>query len=117
MNDTEIYESFGKKLKERRKELGLTQKDLANVLKITSSAVNHYENGNRKINIDMLNKMASCLDISVDELIGNENKQMPNYDKQMKRWYEIVGELNFNEKEFEELANYARYIVSKRKKW
>ena len=29
MNDTEIYESFGKKLKERRKELGLTQKDLA----------------------------------------------------------------------------------------
>ena len=41
---------------------------------------------------------------------------MPNYDKQMKRWYEIVGELNFNEKEFEELANYARYIISKRKK-
>ena len=39
MNDTEIYESFGKKLKERRKELGITQKDLANVLKITSSSV------------------------------------------------------------------------------
>ena len=28
MNDTEIYESFGKKLKERRKELGLTPKNI-----------------------------------------------------------------------------------------
>lgn len=115
MNDTEIYESFGKKLKERRKELNLTQRDLANLLSITPSAVNHYENGNRKINIDMLNKMAACLEISADELMGN-NKQISNRDNQMEKWHKFVNEFDFDEKEFDELANYARYIVSKRKK-
>lgn len=35
-------------------------------------------------------------------------------DKKIKKWTDAVGELNFNDQEFDELVNYAKYIISKR---
>ena len=56
-----------------RKELGLTQAQLAKKLHISTSAVGMYEQGRRQPNIEMLVALANTFDVSLDYLItGNE---------------------------------------------
>lgn len=46
--------SFGRRLKERREELGLKQSDLGKLLGVTGSAVGNYENGVSSPKADIL---------------------------------------------------------------
>ena len=56
-------------LKELRKEHKYSQYEMAKILNISQSDYNHYEKGRREPNIDMLIKIATLFDISLDELI------------------------------------------------
>lgn len=57
---------------ERRKEKGLTQKQLAEKLDVTDKAVSKWERGNGLPAIDYLQPLADALDISVSELLQGE---------------------------------------------
>ena len=61
---------FGTKLKELRKSAGLTQKQLADRLGVTSSVVSYYELAARTPSPDVLVKLAGIFHVSVDELLG-----------------------------------------------
>jgi len=61
---------FGEKLKELRKEFGITQQQLADALNITHSAVALYETNANNPSHEILFKMAEYFDISLDELYG-----------------------------------------------
>lgn len=56
------------KLKELRKEKGLTQQDIANLLKIPKSTYGFYEVGKTEPNIETLKKLANFYDVSLDFL-------------------------------------------------
>ena len=59
----------------KRKELGLTQQQLADKLKVSFQAVSKWENGTTYPNIEILYDLAIALDVTVDEiLIGNEKE-------------------------------------------
>lgn len=75
------------RLAELRKELNLTQEELANELKITRSALSLYEIGKRDPDTDTLNQFADYFGVSVDYLLGrtttrnfNEVKTNPRLD-------------------------------------
>lgn len=111
---------FGKRIKELRNEYGITQKELAKKLGVSQSTIAKYEYGERKITLTFIQELAKIFDITEDEIIGTKKEKElykfpPHFDKYTLKWYEAVGELNFNEHEFQELVNYAKYIVSKRK--
>ncbi len=62
-------------LKELRKAKNMTQSAVAEACGTTQSAYNHYETGRRNPKPDMLKKIASVLECTVDELIregGND---------------------------------------------
>lgn len=59
-----------KTIEEARKAKGLTQEQLAKLLGITQGAVAQWENGMTHPSFQMLPKVASALDVTVDELIG-----------------------------------------------
>ncbi|NLJ95878.1 MAG: helix-turn-helix transcriptional regulator [Clostridiales bacterium] len=59
---------FHNNLKLARKTRGYTQDEIAKLLNIAKSTYCHYENGNRKPNIDTLERIARILYISIDEL-------------------------------------------------
>ena len=63
----------GKVITEHRKELGLTQKELAVKLGVTDKAVSRWENGMNFPDIALMDSIAQTLDISVVELLGVEN--------------------------------------------
>lgn len=56
-------------LKERRKELHLTQKEIAASLGITSQAYGNYENSYRKIPITSLRQISTILQVDIGELV------------------------------------------------
>ncbi|MDR1488436.1 MAG: helix-turn-helix domain-containing protein [Holosporales bacterium] len=58
--------SIGKKLKTKRQELKLTQKDLASSVGVTSQQLQKYESGQSKISIEMLLNLCRELKVNFD---------------------------------------------------
>ena len=59
---------FGKWLKEQRLNLGLTQKELANLLGLTEESINYFENDKRTPGLCALKKLSDFFGISIYEL-------------------------------------------------
>ncbi|MBQ0017266.1 MAG: helix-turn-helix transcriptional regulator [Clostridiales bacterium] len=64
----EVFE----KLKELRKQKGLSQVEMAKVLNITQSTYNRYEKGLVEMNYISLIKVADFFNISLDELFDRK---------------------------------------------
>lgn len=60
----------GEVISKRRKELGLTQNQLAGFLNISFQAVSKWENGTAYPDIALLPKLAAALNTTVDALLG-----------------------------------------------
>lgn len=61
-----------------RKNIGLTQKDLAERLGISRQAYANYESGNREPDIQTLIKLSSFFDVSIDYLVGKSESVHKN---------------------------------------
>ena len=68
-------EKSGKLICEERKKLGLTQKELAEIIGVTDKAVSKWENGRGFPDISLLDPLSKALNISVTELIHGEKTE------------------------------------------
>ena len=66
--------NIGSVIKKYRKEAGYTQEEMANRLGVTTPAVNKWENGNSKPDIELLSPIARLLHISLDTLLSFQEK-------------------------------------------
>jgi len=64
------YIQMGKRIKQRRKELHLTQEALAERIGISVSFMGHIERGSRIASLDTLLAICIALDVSMDFIIG-----------------------------------------------
>lgn len=65
------YKEVGKRIKSRRKQLGLTQKRLAELVELSEGSVSRYESGSIKdAPTQKLNDFAKALNIEVAWIIG-----------------------------------------------
>ena len=62
--------TIGKVIRKYRKELGLTQEEMATSLGVNTPAVNKWENENTLPDINLLAPIARLLGISTDELLS-----------------------------------------------
>lgn len=69
------YEKIGLKIKENRKRLKLTQKELGEKIGKTESSIQKYEKGLTQIPNDVLEKLSEVFQMSVFELLS-ENRQI-----------------------------------------
>lgn len=65
-----FFIKLGRKIAERRRELGLTQVEVAERLHVSQQAVQGFEKGRRRVPVSTLPLLAQLLDVSVEELIG-----------------------------------------------
>lgn len=63
---------FSQRLRELRKQRGLTQEELAKELDIAKSSVSMYENGKRKPSFEVLEMFADFFNVNLDTLYGSE---------------------------------------------
>lgn len=66
---TDIYIKIGKRIRELREMLGLSQQDLARRLGTSRPAISQIENGERKVSADELITLSAILNISVENLM------------------------------------------------
>lgn len=65
---------FNEKLKELRKEKSLTQKQLAEILEVSTTCYAGYEQGYREPDFKTLKKICLFFDVSADYLLGLEDE-------------------------------------------
>lgn len=70
---------IGRLIYDKRKELGLTQAELAERLQITNKAVSKWENGDGMPDVNLLAPLAQELGLTVDELLNGQEK--PHIDE------------------------------------
>jgi transcriptional regulator with XRE-family HTH domain len=83
--------NFGTRLKESRKKMGITQKDLSSRLGIAQSTVANYENNTRFPGEIILREISEYLNTSIDYLMGIEET--------LERQGQVMTELTDNERD------------------
>ena len=66
---------FKERIKELRKEKGLTQKQIANELRVSEDTVYNWEKGRSEPSIVDLINLAIVLDVTIDYLVGRTRKK------------------------------------------
>ena len=80
----------GNLIKALRNEKGLTQKELAEKINVSTAAVSKWENGKGFPDISILEPLSSALGISIGELVkGEKNAEIQNTDSVAKDIIEI----------------------------
>ena len=78
---------IGKRLRTLRESLSLSQAKLAELLGITQSSINRYENGQSTPSVDLLRKYANFFDVSMDYIFARcDEPQGKLYYYQPKIW-------------------------------
>ncbi len=94
-DEKEYFKVLGSRVAHLRKELGLTQVQLAETLGISQQMVASYEVGRRRIPVSMLPSLAQALKVQTDALLGNETKTRSKRGpaSQLQRSIERISEL------------------------
>lgn len=100
--------AIGARIRLRRKDLGITQSDLAQVLGLTFQQVQKYERGVNRIAAGRLSMIASRLQTSVGQLLGIQEDGTPAYDAHLAIWLAEPGALEL-------LETYRRLTSAQRK--
>ena len=69
-DEREFFVAIGERIAALRKTHAITQVQLAATLEVSQSAINAYEQGQRRVPVSMLPLLARTLGVSVEELIG-----------------------------------------------
>lgn len=78
MNETELI-AIGKRIQNRRKQLGYTQEQLAEMMNVSIQMVSNLERGNKAIRIDNLVNLSQIRNISTDYILtGKQSPQDMN---------------------------------------
>ncbi len=89
---------FGSYIKLRRKELGLTQQDIAKVLLCSKQAISKYENDMISIDLSLLDKFAKVLKVDLTSFIKRKN-ELNNH---------FIYKFNFDSNRFKNSLRYLR---------
>ena len=66
----EFYRKLGKRIKELRERLGISQQSLSALLGVSRTAISQIENGDRKVSTDELVKLSDIFNLPVEWLLN-----------------------------------------------
>jgi transcriptional regulator with XRE-family HTH domain len=68
--DRAFFKALGARIAQLRREQGITQVQLAEILSVSQQTVNAYETAERRVPVSALPMLAKTLAVSLEELIG-----------------------------------------------
>lgn len=101
------------RIKEFREEQGIKQKELAAMIGIAPNTLSQYENGKREPDIETVKRMAAALNVTVDCLLGQQEKPAPSGDELDRELIEIWNTADLDERN--DLLEMARMLKNRRK--
>jgi transcriptional regulator with XRE-family HTH domain len=77
-NQHDQEETIGERMARLRRERGITQVELAEMLKVPQPMISAYENGGLRLHGELIVELTKILDVSADQLLGlKETKNGP----------------------------------------
>ena len=73
---------IGKRIKNRRRELKISQEQLAEILDVTYQQVQRYENGTNKLNVENVQTIATALSVPLSYFFESYKSPAPVEEKQ-----------------------------------
>lgn len=122
----------GIRIKEIRRNKGLTQKQLGEKCHIAESTIRRYESGNLNPKIETLQKIATALECDLSDLMDSDEYKLHNIELAIKKANDFVLEKNkemkdepltiaahfdgdeFTDAELEEIRKFVEFVKSKR---
>ncbi|HDO9489559.1 TPA: helix-turn-helix domain-containing protein [Clostridioides difficile] len=87
---------FCENLKYIRSSLNISQKEIANYLKLNPSSYSNYESGRREPGIDSLIKISDFLNVEIDKLLTENFSNNANFLKDIQN--KLLNDIDYNEK-------------------
>ena len=115
---------FYNRLRELRNGYSMSQKELANKLFVSQQTIAKWETNKASPNPEMLSKIASFFQVSVDYLVGSsDEKEKPTTpeddelaklleDPELRQIYDRL--VQFNDDELADILKYCEFLASKR---
>lgn len=104
---------FNIMLKSLRTSKGMTQDQLAKVLKISRSTIGMYEKGDREPDYETLESIADFFNVDIDYLLGRSRKTTRFVDP-LTLAAHFDGD-EYTESELDEIKQFAAFVKNKRK--
>jgi HTH-type transcriptional regulator, competence development regulator len=116
--------SLGSNIRKLREKENLSQKDFAKKIGISNVVLSRYEKDERKPDYDMLNKIADYFEVSIDHLLGREekvktkedsleevNKLVKEYGIEQFGFFDIEKWKDLSQEDIEEIKKHFEYVV------
>jgi transcriptional regulator with XRE-family HTH domain len=107
-DDEQEWRALGERLRESREFLGLSQQDVAQLLKLTRPAVTNIETGKRKVSTLELREFARLYRKPYDWLIGESSESAPAEDELTLALYRTTSELS--DRDRAQLLRFAQFL-------
>jgi transcriptional regulator with XRE-family HTH domain len=107
-DDEQEWRALGERLRESREFLGLSQQDVAQLLKLTRPAVTNIETGKRKVSTLELREFARLYRKPYDWLIGESSDSVPAEDELTQALYRTTSELS--DRDRAQLLRFAQFL-------
>ena len=101
------------RIKMRRRELKLTQTELAKEANLTPAAISQFESGTRKPSFKTLSSLSDALRVTTDYLLGKSEKNYNDLLADPKINAMLKGMMKFTEKDKDMLYEFYEFLRTK----
>ena len=101
------------RIKLRRRELKMTQTELANVANLTPAAISQFESGTRKPSFNTLSSLSDALKVTTDYLLGKKERHYADLLADPKVSTMFRGMMEFSEKDKDTLYEFYEFLKTK----
>ena len=91
------WKGFGSRVKEYRKQIGMTKERFSNEINRSENYVSELEKGNSSCSVHTLHQISKVLKVSVDNLLYNDKVDMKNLYNNKEILKEIINRCNEEE--------------------
>lgn len=102
-------EKIGKFILELRKEKGMTQQALANVLGVSDKTISKWENGRGMPDLSLMKPLCSALDITINELLSGERILSKDYQEKLEE--NILNTINYTDIKLKKTKRIFKVVV------
>ena len=107
---------ISKLIKDRRKQLSITQTELAKQSSLTPAAISQFESGTRKPSFDTLSNLADALKVTTDYLLGKRRESYDDLLADPKVSMMFKGMMELPEKDKEMMFEFYQFLRTRKDK-
>ncbi len=98
------------RIKQRRRELKMTQTELAKAANLTPAAISQFESGTRKPSFNTLSSLSDALKVTTDYLLGKKDRGYEDLMADPRVNVMFRGMMEFVEKDKETLYEFYKFL-------